>query len=147
MIRRKPEQVWSFLGDISNIAKWDRGVAGVRELSEDPPAVGFEFDTFAGEQRQGRMSYRVSEVDQNNRHCTVQLTSSTGNARFFKTAQWDFRVKPVPEGALLTCSTDFVLRFRYLFLAPILYMAKDAIHVDLESLKRVLEEFNVHSTD
>src|SRR5262249_18444276 len=29
VIRRPPEQVWAFLGEVSNIPRWDRGVAGV----------------------------------------------------------------------------------------------------------------------
>jgi hypothetical protein len=84
------------------------------------------------------MSYRIAEVGPN--RCTVQLTSSAGNARFFKTAQWNFHVEPAAEGTLLTCSADFSLRSRYFFLGPLLYAMKGAIHADLERLRRVLEE-------
>jgi hypothetical protein len=69
----------------------------------------------------------------------LQLTSSTGNARFFKAAQWKFRVEPAPGGTLLTCCADFALRFRYIILAPILYAMKNAIRSDLENLKSVME--------
>ena len=30
LIHRTPERVWAYLGDASNVPKWDRGVAKVR---------------------------------------------------------------------------------------------------------------------
>lgn len=144
VIRRDPEQVWNFLGDITNIAKWDRGVASTTQTSQGPMGVGTEFDTLAypgaskEDKERGRMSYRVAAADCN--HCTVQLTSSTGNALYFKQAKWDFHVEPAPEGSLLICSADFTLRLRYIFLVPILFAMKSAIRRELENLKRVLEQ-------
>ncbi len=128
------------MGDVSNLSKWDRGVAKVsRTSAENAPGVGFEFDTLArsGQPDNGRMSYRVAEVTDH--QCRVQLTSSGGNARFFKSAQWTFRAEPSPEGTLLTCATDFTLRSFYIIVAPVFYAMKYAIRSDLENLKRVLE--------
>lgn len=143
-IFRTPEQVWSFLGDISNIPKWDRGVASAMATSTNPSgAEGFEFDTFApagmvdGGDR-GRMSYRIAEIGPD--HCAIRLTSSTGNARFFERAEWRFRIAPATAGTLLTCSADFAFRFRYIILAPIFYALRSAIRRDLSNLKRVLED-------
>jgi hypothetical protein len=102
--------------------------------------VGTEFDTFARKDGDdwGRMSYRVASVESD--CCTVQLTSSDGNARFFKEAWWTFKTKPRQQGSLLNCIADFTLRLPYIFLAPILYMKRDAsIGGDLESLKRAIE--------
>jgi hypothetical protein len=68
-IRRTPEEVWAYLSDVSNVSKWDRGVAETRSASNTAPGVGFEFDTLGyprkGERRQerGKMSYRISEAD------------------------------------------------------------------------------------
>ena len=145
VIRRQPEQVWSFLANVANIPKWDRGVAGIQRTTSEPMGVGSEFDTVADPaarddaQAQGRMSYRIASVDPDQHRCTVQLTSRDGNARFFKTAAWTFRAVAAPDGTLLTCSVDFILRLRYLIFAPVLYAMKGAIHADLRQLKRVIE--------
>src|SRR5215469_17294248 len=99
VVRRTPEEVWAFLGDPSNIPKWDRGVSGIQQTAAGETGIGLEFDTLgyskteADERNAGRMSYRVSEVDPV-KGCTVQLTSTKGNARFFKSASWNFRVQP-----------------------------------------------------
>lgn len=143
VIRRTPEQVWSFLGDVSNIPKWDRGVAFTQEASPGTAGIGKEFDTFShgdlrdGAHAKGKMSYRVVRAGAD--QCTIQLTSSAGNARYFKSAEWNFRVEPSAEGARLTCSANFALRFPYILLAPVFYLMRGAIRTDLESLKRVLE--------
>ena len=89
-------------------------------------------------QNQGRMSYRIAEIGPN--HCTIQLTSSTGNAGFFKRAQWHFHVEPATKGTVLTCAADFAFRFPYIILTPIFYALRNAIHRGLLNLKRVLEE-------
>lgn len=44
-VRRPPEEAYSFLEDFSNLPKWDRGVAAVRQTSAGPRAIGAEFDT------------------------------------------------------------------------------------------------------
>ena len=90
LINRTPEEVWSFLGDPANVAKWDRGVAHIETGSPTSLGVGFEFDTIAHDRfnlpDRGRMSYRISEVNEKAGRCVVELTSRTGNARFFKSA-------------------------------------------------------------
>jgi len=141
-IRRTPEQVGAFLADIGNIEKWDRGV-GSAKAGSGSPGVGFEFETLgrsnspSAKPEAARMAYRITRADPN--HCTVTLTSSTGNARYFKTAQWHFHLSPGPPGSLLTCCAEFSLKPRYLFLAPLLYFRRSAIQIDLEGLKRAVE--------
>jgi hypothetical protein len=140
LIGRKPEDVWRFLGSVANIATWDRGVERTRaNHSATEYAVGLEFDTFAkgDESDWGKMSYKVAEIGSD--HCKVHLTSSTGNARYFKQATWTFRSRPHPDGTTLVCSVDFVTRLRYFFLAPLLYLKRSALAIDLESLKRAIE--------
>jgi hypothetical protein len=91
-IRRAPEAVLAYLGDVSKVSEWDRELAATRCTSSTAPGVGFEFDTvahpgaggYSGER--GKMSYRVAEADPTC-GCTVQLTSRDGNARFFKEAE------------------------------------------------------------
>ena len=143
-IRRPPEDVWAYLGNVSNIAAWDRGVARSEPNSDTPPGVGFEFDTLAHPSRNspdgewGKMSYRITEIDPV-RGCTVQLTSSSGNARYFKSAEWRFRVEPEHNGSRIFCSAVFQLKRRYLLLVPVLVVMKKAIRTDLEHLKAKLE--------
>lgn len=106
VIRRTPEQVWSILADPFRVPQWDRGVAAVELSSPEAYGPGFEFSTLARKRRPhrqpdwGRMSYRVVESGED--RCTLALTSSSGNARFFRTACWHFRVEPLPEGSRLT---------------------------------------------
>ncbi len=144
VIRRPPEQVWAYLSDTSNVSHWDRGVAGVRKTSELAPGVGFEFDTLAHPRgaddsgEWGKMSYRIAKADPAT-GCTVQLTSSSGNARFFKTAEWRWRVEPAAGGALVICAAHFTLRFPYILLTPLFLWMKKAIQSDLEYLKQSLE--------
>jgi uncharacterized protein YndB with AHSA1/START domain len=143
-IRRTPEEVWAYLADVSNVSRWDRGVAETRPALNTAPGVGFEFDTLGfprkGERRKdpGKMSYRVSESDPA-RGCTIQLTSRDGNARFFEAAEWRFNVEPASGGARVICAAIFKLRFPYVVLAPIFFLMRGAIRSDLENLKRVLE--------
>ena len=143
-VRRPPEAVWAYLGNVGNIAAWDRGVAKTTVSSSLESTAGLEFDTFAHPRGSdtsgewGKMSYRVTEADPAS-GCTVQLTSSDGNARFFRSAEWRFRVVPAPEGSTVFCAAHFVLRRRYLILAPLFLSMKSAIRRDLEQLKRMLE--------
>lgn len=146
-MHRTPEQVWSFLGDPANVPKWDRGVAGVEERPSQPASdssgVGYEFNTVAHDRLnlpdQGRMTYRIKESNQPEGRCIVELTSRTGNARFFKTAEWRFDIHPVPEGSRVTCTAAFTLRRNYLFLGPMLYLGRKQIMIDLECLKQAIE--------
>jgi len=103
--------------------------------------VGFAFETLghpgAAGAEDGRMAYEVSAVGPEG--STLRLTSTSGNARYFRDAAWHCRLDPVPEGTRLTCVAGFTLRWRYLFLAPILYLMRRAIRADLERIRRALE--------
>ncbi len=138
-----PERVWAFLDDPANVARWDRGVARVEQSTTAPRGVGFEFDTIAHESLnlpdQGRMSYRITTIDPSSHRCVVQLTSRTGNARYFVSAEWRFEVDSLDEGSRLTCTAAFILRRRYFLLAPLLYLKRNAILMDLEFLKKAIE--------
>ena len=69
VVCRPPATVWSYLGDISNVPSWDRGVAQVQQTSPNAPGVGFEFDTLAhprgadGGGEWGKMSYVIADAD------------------------------------------------------------------------------------
>lgn len=144
VIRRSPEEVGAYLSDVKNVAQWDRGVASTQVTAGAQPGVGFEFDTLARSPRTekqkewGKMSYRITEADPV-RGCTVQLTSNTGNARFFRTAEWRFRVEPDEAGSRVICAAAFQLRFPYQVLAPVFFFMKRAIRRDLEALRERLE--------
>jgi hypothetical protein len=142
VISRSPEEIGQFLGDIENIQKWDRGVGSAKAVAGSP-GVGFEFETFGPadwDQRKAekaRMAYRIVRADASG--CTVALTNSDGNARFFKDALWHFRLSPVSGGTLLTCCAEFRLKLLYSFLGPLLYLKKDAILMDLKQLRDAID--------
>ncbi len=144
-VHRAPAEIWAYLRDVSNVAAWDRGVSRTESSSVTPAGVGFEFDTFAhprGKSRDGawgKMSYRIAETDPV-RGCTIQLTSSDGNARYFKSAEWLFRVEAERDGGRVFCAAVFSLKLRYLILAPVFITMKEAIRKDLEQLKKALEK-------
>jgi uncharacterized protein YndB with AHSA1/START domain len=143
-IRRSPQDVWAYLGDVSNIAVWDRGVSRTEASSSTPPGVGFEFDTFAHSRGNsldgtwGKMSYRIADIDPE-RGCTIQLISTTGNARYFKSAEWRFRVEAEQDGSRVFCIAAFTLKWQYLLLAPLFLAMKKAIRTDLDQLRAKLE--------
>jgi hypothetical protein len=142
IVRRAPDDVAAFLGDVRNIALWDRGVGGVRASPDAVPGVGFAFETLghpgsAPGGEDGRMAYQITAVGPEG--STVRLVSATGNARYFKDAAWHCRLDPVPEGTRITCVAEFTLHLRYLFLAPVLYLMRHAIRDDLERVRRALE--------
>ena len=140
VIKRTAEEVWTYLGSVENVAKWDRGVGRTSTtLKPTESSVGLEFDTFIedSESGKGKMSYRICDIGPAS--CTVQLTSTTGNARFFKRASWRFTTEPDPNGTLLICSADFEVKLRFFWLAPLLYMKRSAISIDLECLKQAIE--------
>jgi len=143
-ILRAPEEVSAYLCNVSNVTAWDRGVSRTEVTSTTPPGAGFEFDTFAhpvGKSRDGswgKMSYRIAETDPV-RGCTIQLTSSAGNARYFKSAEWRFRVEPEPGGSRIFCAAVFSLKWQYSILAPVFFFMGKAIRKDLEYLKKAVE--------
>jgi hypothetical protein len=44
IVRRAPDDVAAFLGDVRNIPSWDRGVAAIRTTPDAKPGVGFAFE-------------------------------------------------------------------------------------------------------
>lgn len=146
VVNKRKEEIWSFLSDPENVAKWDRGVKAV-ERGIGPCRQGrFEFTTVGHEAtapNHGRMSYRIGRIDPE-AGCRVDLISRDGNARYFSSASWLFRVVEQSDTGSNTrsrieCAVNFNLRLRYLWLAPILFFMKRAINRDLIGLKRVLE--------
>ena len=144
-VRRTPADVWAFLGDPANVPAWDRGVGSVVNNPDTPPGVGLEFSTLGKENRRGitpedaKMSYRITQADPVE-GCRIQLTSTDGNARFFKNAEWIFKVRPDAGGCVVLCTARFSLRLPYLFLAPVLFLKRNAILTDLTFLKKALEQ-------
>ncbi|MGC2617910.1 MAG: SRPBCC family protein [Acidobacteriaceae bacterium] len=144
VVHRPPDVVWAYLGRVENVASWDRGVARTEVTTPTASGVGLEFDTLAHPRSSdtsgewGKMSYRTTKADPAT-GCTVQLTSTTGNARFFRSAEWRFRVEPAPEGSTVFCAAAFTLRRRYLILAPVFLGMKRAIRRDLEQLREKIE--------
>jgi hypothetical protein len=78
IVRRSPGTVAAFMGDVRNIARWDRGVSGVRVAEGVTPGAGFAFETLghpgSAAADGGRMAYEVSAVGPQG--STVRLTST-----------------------------------------------------------------------
>lgn len=147
VVNKGKDEVSSFLANPQNVAKWDRGVKAVEPRKATAPlGVGFEFTTVghdAAAPNHGRMCYRIGQTD-SEAGCRVDLISHDGNARYFKSGSWSFRVVEQPETASnkrsrVECVVRFSLRLRYVWLAPILFVMKGAINRDLMALKRALE--------
>lgn len=145
VVNKSKEEVWGFLAEPQNIPKWDRGVKAI-EPGKMPRSSeeGFEFTTVgydAAALNQGRMSYRIGQTGLE-AGCRVDLISHDGNARYFKSAYWLFRVQQSesgPKSSRIECSVHFDLRLRYVWLAPVLFFMKGALNRDLIGLKRTLE--------
>jgi hypothetical protein len=132
VIARDIEDLWAFFMDIQNLPKWDRGVARVQETSGDV-GVGSTFDTFAAGDR-GRMSYEVTRLRAPYEHEAVTRSG------FFRLARWHFSLEATAGGTAVTCVSDFSIRARRLWLAPVLaVLGPKAIRADLAELKRVTE--------
>jgi len=70
----------------------------------------------------------------------VDLVSHDHNAQFFKSAYWWFGVHELGETrSRVECLVHFDLRFRYVWLAPVLFFFRRGIQRDLVGLKRVLK--------
>jgi len=112
--------------------EWDRSVARVQATSGDV-GVGFTFDTFATGDR-GRMSYEITRL---RAPCEYEAVTRSG---FFKLARWQFSLEAMAGGTAVTCVSDFSVRARHLWLAPVLaVLGPKAIRADLVELKRVTE--------
>lgn len=147
VVNKGKDEVWTFLADPQNIVKWDRGVKAVEAREATAlPGEGFEFTTVGHDDagpNHGRMRYRIAESDPE-AGCRVDLVSRDGNARYFKSATWLFRVVEQTETqsskrSRIECVVRFNLRPRYVWIAPVLFFMKGAINRDLMALKRALE--------
>lgn len=126
------DDVWSFFMDLSNLPRWDRGVATV-EITSGDGEVGSTFDTI-GHRGRGRMSYEVTDLDENRRHTAVTRSGQ------FTWAEWQFTLDPVASGTSVTCTCRFSLRLRFVFLAPVLLLlGARGIRRDLALMKQVME--------
>jgi Polyketide cyclase / dehydrase and lipid transport len=131
-VARPVKHVWAFFEDLSNLPRWDRGVARV-EVTSWTGGVGTTSDTFAKNDR-GRMSYEVTEAEPNRRYPAVTRSG------LFRLAQWQFDVEAADHGTSVACVSDFALRFRYLLLAPVFaLLVGRAIRRDLAQLELVIQ--------
>jgi glycosyltransferase involved in cell wall biosynthesis len=124
--------VWSFFMDLSNLPRWDQGVASV-EVSADTGGIGTTFDTVGHNGR--RMSYEVTELQENYRHKCLTRSGE------FNWAEWEFTLSPSDSATTVACVSRFSLRRRFLWLAPALrLLGKRGVRRDLGVLKQVLEQ-------
>ncbi|MCA6123457.1 SRPBCC family protein [Bradyrhizobium sp. WSM 1704] len=142
-VSRTAGEIFRFMTEPQNLARWDRSVVKVIETSSRPVNVGTTFDTIGPSIRgkEGlKTSYEVLRIEPD-RHLEVRVTHSN----FFKTAVWCTELEPLGEATRLVCAVDLTLRLRYLPLAPVLLLNKGAITRDLGYLKAELERGDIVS--
>lgn len=131
-ISRPVNQIWSFFMDLSNLPRWDQGVATV-EVTSDTGGIGTTFDTIGHNGR--RISYEVTELEEDYRHKSVTQSGE------FNWAEWDFTLVPNGTGTTVTCLSRFSLRPRFALLAPALrLLGGRGVRRDLAALKRIIEQ-------
>ena len=80
------------------------------------------------------MSYEVTRLRAPDEY---EVVTRSG---FFRLARWKFSLEATAGGTAVTCVSDFSVRARYLWLAPVLaVLGPKAIRTDLAELRRVTE--------
>jgi hypothetical protein len=88
------------------------------------------------------MSYEVTRLRAPHEY---EVVTRSG---FFRLASWRFTLEATAGGAAVTCVSDFSVRARHLWLAPVLaVLAPKAIRADLAELKRVTEAASGDAAD
>jgi len=131
-IGRPVSEVWSFFMDLSNLPRWDRGVATL-EVTSDTGGISTTFDTIGHNGR--RMSIEVTHLEENYRHKAVTRSGE------FNWGEWDMTLVPSGTGTTVICLCRFSLRRRFVLLAPALrLLGGRGVRRDLAALKRVIEQ-------
>ena len=139
LVNKSEEQVWEFLNDITNLARWDHSVEKVIITSGDKKnPIGLTFDTI-GPAKPGKTGLKTSyEV------ITYIPTKSSDakvtHSNLFKQAVWKNKTEKGTNGTFITISVDFSLKHRFKLLYPIIYLRKGAIDRDMRFLKEAIEK-------
>ena len=135
VVRRNPDEVWSFLADLRNAPRWDRSIARATLLSSNGPiGPGAIVETTSpGGKRQ---SFRIIAFEPP-RLLTFRLLRSP----LFRLADLTFRLEAVNGGTMITHEIHVRVRLWLLILVPVLSLiGRRALATDLNYLRRSLEE-------
>jgi carbon monoxide dehydrogenase subunit G len=113
-VDRPLEEVFAFVGDFANSARWDPGVAEARNVTEGPVRIGTRYDlvvVFNG--RSLPMTYEVTEYQPPSR-VALRGTGSAVNALD------DIRFETTPGGTRIRYTADLRLRGVLRVLEPLL---------------------------
>lgn len=140
IVKQSKEQVWEFLKDPVNLAKWDVNIDRVIPTSTNPVGIGYTFDTICsaqpGQRKGAKMSYQIIEIEPLH-HAKILLVHS----RFFKKAVWTLSLEATGEGTIVGCTVDLSFLFKYLYLAPVLLFSKRGKQLtNLERFEEALEK-------
>jgi len=113
-VARPLEDVFAFVGDFVNSAKWDPGVADARNVTEGPVRVGtrYELTVLFGDRRLP-MTYEVTTFDPPHR-VELRGTGSTVNAVD------DIRFEPTADGTRIRYVADLRLKGPFRIAEPLL---------------------------
>lgn len=133
-VKQKIQEVWEFLANPINSPKWDRSIASVKIINDNPLTVGSVIETTSPD---GMVqTWKLTEYKPNQEFKFILLESN-----FFKFAELSFKLKNTSKGTLITHHVLMKFNFRYLFLYPVLLLTnKKALRRDLDSLKNTLNE-------
>jgi carbon monoxide dehydrogenase subunit G len=113
-VERPLPEVFAYLVDMSNSAKWDPGIAEAKKLGDGPVAVGTEFDLvalFRG--RPVPMRYRIVAYEEGRR---VVFDGEGEKARSID----EITVEPAGGGTRITYEADLRMKGAYRIVEPFL---------------------------
>jgi uncharacterized protein YndB with AHSA1/START domain len=133
-IDRPPEQVFAFVADENNMARWHSAVQSVRQTSPGPTGVGATYH-MVRHLPQGRVenSYEITAY-QPDEALTIETTSGPTPFRY------RYRFEPVATGTELSLAAEVKVSGLASLAAPLLRRGiKSGVEANFATLKQLLE--------
>ena len=138
LVETSLENVWKFLEDPQNLAKWDHSVDHIEitSSSENLNELTFDTDGPASKEKDGFItSYKIGEI-RKGEFIDIIVTK----ANLFSKGVWRMATEQINDKTKINCNVDFTLKKRYWIIYPILYLKRGAIFRDLSFLKNEIEK-------
>jgi uncharacterized membrane protein len=133
-IRRPVDQVFSFLADVGNAPRWQRGVVSSKKLTEGPPRVGTRFTE---SMKVMGMAFEAM--------CEITVLDPPRNLTMVADGklvhyQGGFSFRPVPDGTELALDGEVAFKGFWRLLTPLLAgEIRKETKAELDDIKSVLE--------
>jgi uncharacterized membrane protein len=137
VVRREPEDVYSYMDDVSREREWQPGLVSARQDPPPPTRVGTTkryVSDFMG--RRLENTYRILELEPGRR--VVQETLPGSSAKVRSEVIWE----AIPEGTRVTLTVDATPSglMRLLPAAVLEAATRKEMHDSLQRLKSILEK-------